>query len=138
LRKGQHLLIDCRNVSRDVCLNDELMLQALSRSAGRAGATVVSQVRYRFGHDSPPGFTAVVVLDESHCSAHTYAELGLVAIDIFTCGVTNPHDVLAYLREEVDLGEVSVTEMPRLSFASAPPAPHGPVSTRKRPPAATS
>ena len=47
---------------------------------------VISQVRYQFGHNSPPGFTAVVVLDESHCSCHTYADLGLIALDVFTCG----------------------------------------------------
>ena len=27
-----------------------------------AGATVISQVRYRFGSESPPGFAAVVLL----------------------------------------------------------------------------
>ncbi len=79
----------------------------------RAGANVISQVRYQFGHNSPPGFTAVVVLDESHCSCHTYADLGLVALDVFTCGRTNPRDVLAYIREEIGLGDVSIRQMPR-------------------------
>lgn len=113
LEKGKHLLIDCRNVPREVCLNDGRMLEALSRAARRAGANVISQVRYRFGHNSPPGFTAVVVLDESHCSAHTYADDGLIALDVFTCGQTDPNDVLTYLREDVDLGDISVREVPR-------------------------
>ena len=113
LEKGKHLLVDCRNVSRDVCLNDGGMLAAMARGAKRAGANVISQVRYQFGHNSPPGFTAVVVLDESHCSAHTYADLGLVALDVFTCGRTDPQDVLAYIREEIDLGDVCIREMPR-------------------------
>ena len=111
--KGKHLLVDCRNVSRDVCLNDGAMLAAMARGANRAGANVISQVRYQFGHNSPPGFTAVVVLDESHCSAHTYADLGLIALDVFTCGRTDPQDVLAYIREEIDLGDVSIREVPR-------------------------
>lgn len=113
MHKGTHLLVDCRNVSRDVCLDDAGMLAAMARAAQKAGANVISQVRYRFGHNSPPGFTAVVVLDESHCSAHTYADLGLIAIDIFTCGFTNPRDVLAHLREEIDLGDVEVREFAR-------------------------
>jgi S-adenosylmethionine decarboxylase len=113
LEKGKHLLVDCRNVSRDVCLNDGAMLAAMARGAKRAGANVISQVRYQFGHNSPPGFTAVVVLDESHCSCHTYADLGLVALDVFTCGRTDPQDVLAYIREEIELGDVSIREMPR-------------------------
>ncbi|MEX2287373.1 MAG: adenosylmethionine decarboxylase [Planctomycetaceae bacterium] len=113
MERGKHLLIDCRNVPRNTCLNDGQMLGAMARAALRAGAQVVSQVRYHFGHNSPPGFTAVVVLDESHCSAHTYADLGLVALDVFTCGNTDPNDVLKYLREEIDLGDVSVRELPR-------------------------
>ncbi len=113
MHKGTHLLVDCRNVPRDVCLDDAGMLAAMARAAQKAGANVISQVRYRFGHNSPPGFTAVVVLDESHCSAHTYADLGLIAIDIFTCGFTNPRDVLTYLQEEIDLGDVEIREFTR-------------------------
>ena len=113
MHKGKHLLIDCRNVARDLCLDDKLFLGAMSRAAERAGATVITQARYHFGHNSPPGFAAVIMLDESHCSAHTYADLGLVAMDVFTCGDTDPRDVLAFIREEIDLGDVIVRELPR-------------------------
>jgi len=85
----------------------------MARAAERAGATVISQVRYRFGEDSPPGFTTVVLLDESHCSAHSYADLGLIAIDVFTCGRTNPKDLLNCICEEIDLGEYTVREIGR-------------------------
>jgi len=89
------------------------MLEVLASAAERAGATVVSQVRYRFADDSPPGFTAVVLLDESHCSVHTYADLGLMAIDVFTCGHTDPRDVLECIRDEIDLGDIEVQEVGR-------------------------
>ena len=85
----------------------------MARAAKRAGPTVISQIRYKFGQDSPPGFTCIVMLDESHISAHTYADLGLIALDVFTCGKTDPNDVLKYILEEVDLGDVSVRDMPR-------------------------
>jgi len=113
LHKGTHLLIDCRNVARHVCLDDRLMLNTLAEAAERAGATVISQTRYKFGSDSPPGFTAIVVLDESHCSAHTYADLGLIALDMFTCGTTDPNDILKYVREVIDLGDIDVRECRR-------------------------
>ena len=115
MHKGKHLLIDCRNVMREVCLDDKAMLRAMARGAERAGMTVISQVRYSFGLKSAPGFTAIVLLDESHCSAHTYADLGLIALDVFTCGPTEPMDVLNYIRAEIDLGDVSVSEVPRFT-----------------------
>lgn len=37
------------------------------------------------GVKSPPGFTFVLCLDESHISVHSYAEEGLLAVDCFTC-----------------------------------------------------
>lgn len=121
MHKGTHLLIDCRNVRREVCLDDRLMLETMARSAERAGATVISQVRYKFGSDSPPGFTAVVVLDESHCSVHTYADLGLMAFDIFTCGTTNPIAILDHIRADIDLGETDVREIRRFGLDESKP-----------------
>jgi S-adenosylmethionine decarboxylase len=118
LHKGKHLLIDCRNVAQELCVDDKLMLDVMARAAEKAGATVISQVRYKFGHDSPPGFTAIVMLDESHCSVHTYADLGLVAMDIFTCGDTEPREVLRHIREELDLGDVSLRELPRFGLSA--------------------
>ncbi|WP_339909705.1 adenosylmethionine decarboxylase [Symmachiella dynata] len=120
LYKGRHLLIDCQGVPRDVCLNDQLILESMAKAATRAGATVISQVRYHFGHNSPPGFTAMVLLDESHCSAHCYADLGLMALDIFTCGRTNPSDILKYILEDVDLGQVTTVQMPRFTVPVTP------------------
>lgn len=117
LYRGKHLLIDCRNVSREVCLDDKAVLKAMASSAEKAGATVISQVRYHFEHNSAPGFTAMVLLDESHCSAHSYADLGLIALDVFTCGDTDPRDVLKYLQEELDLGDVSIREFGRFDIS---------------------
>jgi S-adenosylmethionine decarboxylase len=114
--KGKHLLVDCQNVKGEVCLDDEKFLKVMARAAERAGAKVVSQIRYKFGHDSPAGFAAVVMLDESHCSAHTYADLNLVALDIFTCGNTEPRSVLQNIREELDLGDIEVRELPRFGM----------------------
>ncbi len=116
MQRGQHLLVDCRNVAPELCSNDGLILDVMARAAKRAGANVISQIRYKFGQDSPPGFTAIVMLDESHCSAHTYADLGLIAMDIFTCGHTDPRFILQQIREEVDLGEVTLIEVPRFSL----------------------
>ncbi len=116
MQKGKHLLIDCVGVPREVCLDDRRVLNAMVQGAEKAGATVVGQMRYHFGHNSPPGFTAVCLLDESHCSAHAYADLGLIAMDIFTCGSTDPRDVFEYIRQDLNLGQVSIREHGRFIF----------------------
>ncbi|WP_145265463.1 S-adenosylmethionine decarboxylase family protein [Calycomorphotria hydatis] len=119
MHKGRHLLIDCHNVARDICLNDGLILDAMATAARLAGATVLSQVRYHFGHNSPPGFTCAILLDESHCTAHAYADEGMIALDVFTCGDTNPHDVLREIQRRVPLGDVTYREVSRFPMKHA-------------------
>jgi S-adenosylmethionine decarboxylase len=55
----------------------------------------------------------MVLLDESHCSAHCYADTRQIAMDVFTCGSTSPWTVLTYIQELIDLGTVTVKEIPR-------------------------
>lgn len=113
LSRGSHLLVDCCEVPSRLCLDDRRILQVLAESAEAAGATVISQVRYRFGSDSPPGCTAIVMLDESHCSAHTYADDGLIAFDFFTCGTTDPHQIWNRVRDVLGLESATVRAFSR-------------------------
>lgn len=108
--KGKHLIVDCRKVPRELCLNDQLLLESLARAAEASGATVISQIRYKFGSDSPPGCTAIVMLDESHCSVHTYADLGLMAFDFFTCGRTDPQKIWSIIRSKLAIADATVHE----------------------------
>jgi len=43
----------------------------------------------------------VVLLDESHVSAHCYYEAGLLAIDVFTCGNTDPSIIINIIDKEL-------------------------------------
>ncbi|MBE7558909.1 adenosylmethionine decarboxylase [bacterium] len=86
--KGFHVILDIAGVPAQVCEDDKGILDLLVRAATEAGTNVINSCRYHFGHNSPPGCTCFVMLDESHISAHSYADLGLLAIDVFTCGDT--------------------------------------------------
>ena len=52
------------------------------RIAERCGFTVVGR---SFPQFEPHGATGVLVLSESHFSAHTYPELNKIYIDVFCC-----------------------------------------------------
>jgi len=67
---------------------------------------------------SPRGFAAVVLIDESHVSAHCYEDEGILAVDCFTCGAVDPasvaDDIHAQLSERVKtLKLVQRTELDR-------------------------
>ena len=87
--QGAHVLLDYMNaVFHDEAAYNWLL--ALMREAvDQSPATEVHAHLAPFdGSTSPPGFAAVVLIDESHITAHCYADRGLLAIDCFTCGQT--------------------------------------------------
>jgi S-adenosylmethionine decarboxylase proenzyme len=57
---------------------------ALERAARAAGAVVLERTMHSF---SPEGFTAMVLLSESHATIHTYPEHRTCFVDLFTCGL---------------------------------------------------
>lgn len=96
---GKHILVDAiGTVPADVA-------GLLTDAARAAGATPVHSKQVIFPCElskpgSPPGGTAVVLLDESHISMHWYDRddgRALIALDIFTCGLANPDTAIDYL-----------------------------------------
>jgi len=56
--------------------------ERMVRVARDCNLTVVAKAFHQF---EPQGATGVLVLSESHFSAHTYPENGLVYVDVFCC-----------------------------------------------------
>ena len=89
--RGGHVVLDYTGYSPPVDEDGAWMLQVMRDCVNRAGIREVHAHVAQFdGSESPPGFAAVVLIDESHVSAHCYSESGLLAIDIFTCGDSDP------------------------------------------------
>ena len=58
---------------------------ALLNACNRAGAHVVGTLRHEF---FPRGFSAMVMISESHASIHTWPEDGYALVDYFTCAAS--------------------------------------------------
>ena len=91
---GKHIMLDYTGYVPPVTNDADWILKIMKDAATESGIRVVHHHVEKFdGKVSPPGFAAVVLVDESHITAHAYSEIGLLAIDIFTCGKHNPEDV---------------------------------------------
>eukprot|EP00927_Polykrikos_kofoidii_P052355 TRINITY_DN4614_c0_g1_i2.p1 TRINITY_DN4614_c0_g1~~TRINITY_DN4614_c0_g1_i2.p1 ORF type:complete len:782 (+),score=59.00 TRINITY_DN4614_c0_g1_i2:309-2348(+) len=99
----------------------------MAAAAREAGANVLmSHLEVFDGAGSPPGFASVVLLDESHLSAHCYTEDGLLAIDAFTCG-QNPSStsriaerITETVRELFPLAKIKLGNMDRFEHFDVP------------------
>ena len=96
--KGRHITLDYTGFSGD----GKWMLNVLRAAVSRSNAREVhSHVAEFDGIESPLGFAAVVLIDESHVSAHCYAEEGILAVDCFTCGVVDPVGIVEDIHEQL-------------------------------------
>tara|TARA_Y100000588_G_scaffold181801_2_gene195572 strand:- start:2784 stop:3167 length:384 start_codon:yes stop_codon:yes gene_type:complete len=103
---GAHVLLDYVGYLSPREDEGDLILALLRESVRVSGVREVhSHVESFDGENSPPGFAAVVLIDESHVSAHCYTDRGLLAVDVFTCGDHDP-DALADVVHERLFSEV--------------------------------
>ncbi len=92
---GAHILADFWGVAFARLDDAQELLKELHRAAKLANMTVLGAEWHKF---KPHGFTAMLLLAESHISIHTYPESGYAAIDIFTCGSGETEKALAHLQ----------------------------------------
>jgi S-adenosylmethionine decarboxylase len=86
--KGIHYIFDFVNVKTGKIENYQTKInEILDQIIKEANLNQIDKSSNIFlGNNSPPGFANVRVLDESHISAHSYSNQGILAVDIFTCG----------------------------------------------------
>jgi len=97
MANGAHIILDCTGI---VGVEGSWMLSLMEQAVDLSGARRVhSHIENFDGSVSPIGFAAVVLLDESHVSAHSYSELGMLAIDAFSCGKTDPARIIQVIEE---------------------------------------
>ncbi len=98
--RGKHIFVDYSEFFPSSSFDGKKMLELMKQAVAKSGAREVhAHVEIFDGSVSPPGFAAVVLLDESHLSAHCYSDQGLLAIDAFTCGGTDPASIVEDLKQ---------------------------------------
>lgn len=111
---GKHVYIDYIGYQYDGSNNGEKILEIMIQSASVANIRpVFSHVEEFDGQNSPPGFAAVVLLDESHITAHCYYEKGWLAIDAFTCGDGNPDLIADFITKNLKINMPDLQQMRR-------------------------
>lgn len=76
-----HWVLQFHGVAPDRINDPERLQELLNRVVQRVDLTRVSEHSHYFG----PGVSTVIILSESHLSAHTWPEYGYMHVDIVTC-----------------------------------------------------
>lgn len=92
---GRHVLLDYVGFVTDAGSSGPWLLEVMGRSLHGEAAREVHRHLTVLGEDgtTPPGFTSAILIDESHITAHCYSDRGWLALDVFTCGASDPDRV---------------------------------------------
>jgi S-adenosylmethionine decarboxylase proenzyme len=107
---GRHALIDLSGCNPDTLTDYAYIRKTLTQAARLAKVTVVGMVDRHF---KPQGYTAILVLEESHLSIHTWPEYNYVSLDLYSCNLeTDFQAVQAFLakRFQADRSEFTLLE----------------------------
>ena len=77
----EHWVLQLHGVSPDKLDDTDRLLAYLHQAVEELSLTPVSDHSHYFG----PGVSTVIILAESHLSAHTWPELGYIHLDAVTC-----------------------------------------------------
>lgn len=112
---GKHVYVDYVGFQPNQRSQDgRWILKILQNAVNKCGIREVhSHVEIFDGEHSPPGFAAVVLIDESHVSAHCYSDRGWLAIDAFTCGGHDPENIVDIIHEHLVSSSPNIIQMRR-------------------------
>lgn len=102
--KGTHVFLDFINFfDSDLENCAEYVFEVMKESIRQTSMKVMFEKMVILKEDTEEGFTSVLLLDESHITAHSYTKRGLLALDVFTCGNTNPELVAKYVCDKLQM-----------------------------------
>jgi S-adenosylmethionine decarboxylase len=107
--KGTHVFLDFINFIDDDLENcAEYIFEVMKESIRQTNMKVMFEKMVILKEDTEEGFTSVLLLDESHITAHSYTKRGLLALDVFTCGDTDPTIVSKYVSDKLQIKYPSI------------------------------
>ena len=93
--RGSHSMLDytkCYIKEKDTEATCLALFNGFKEICGNNNLRIVGEKMVVFdGSVSPPGFTFIILLDESHISFHSYSMEGISSTDCFTCS-KNPEN----------------------------------------------
>ena len=106
---GMHIMVDYTGFFPTIDNVASWMINLTNKVIDESTALRVhSHVEEFDGTTSPPGFAAVVLLDESHLTAHCYSQKGWLSIDCFTCGSTDTAAIMDAMEAAIKAASPSV------------------------------
>lgn len=114
---GRHLILDLYDCDKQILDDYEGLQKIMEEALVIAKATTLRIIGHKF---MPQGVTLLALLAESHCSIHTWPEIGYAAVDLYTCGDTTQSQKAAdYIRQKLSAENTKTQELIRSTLCES-------------------
>ena len=111
---GRHIVAELWGCNPEFLDDVSIVREFMNEAAKEAHATVLKSVFHTF---QPCGVSGAVIIAESHLAIHTWSEISLASVDIYTCGEkADPWAAFKYLVKVFQAKKYSVFELKRGIF----------------------
>jgi len=111
MSNGRHLILDLYGCDKKLLDDYEELQRLMEVALQMSNATIIRIIGEKF---KPQGVTLLALLAESHCSVHTWPEIGYAAVDLYTCGdTTNSHKAAEFLKNKLKANSSNEKELVR-------------------------
>ena len=107
---GHHFIVEATDCDKEILKNVEKIRDIFLKAAKESNMTIKGDFFFRF---SPEGVSGTVIVAESHLSIHTWPNEGYAAIDVYTCGNSQPEKAVDYILKELKAKKAHITEIKR-------------------------
>jgi S-adenosylmethionine decarboxylase len=97
--KRYHVIVDITNIPHDRTLERSGLETFLNSLPGKIGMRVLNPAIVIEGVESNPGLTGFVIIDFSHCSAHTFSKYNEALVDVFSCKPYDKEELITVILE---------------------------------------
>ncbi|MEM4662532.1 MAG: adenosylmethionine decarboxylase [Candidatus Diapherotrites archaeon] len=95
---GMHIIMEMYGCPSELIAHTSTIKRIFDEIIRAGQLNRISEAYHQF---KPEGVTAIVLLEESHISVHTWPEFGYVAMDIYTCGNTTKAEAAAVIAKKL-------------------------------------
>jgi S-adenosylmethionine decarboxylase len=122
---GEHLTLDGYGGDETRLDNQELIKSCLVDLTNQLGMKILGgpEIYLAPGNDKkdPGGWSAFVVIEESHVSIHTFPKIGFISADVYTCRNGLDKDFITdYFKRTFELKDVEVNFIKRGTRYTSP------------------
>ena len=111
---GRHIIAELWGCNPEYLDDVSVVQDFMNNAAEKAHATILNSTFHTF---QPHGVSGAVIIAESHLAIHTWSEIGLASIDIYTCGEkADPWVAYSYLKKSFQSKKQTVFELKRGVF----------------------